>query len=94
MAIGNQVTFSTSSLNSELGQTATNSHIVMSANRELFERVNLLGISGLEAIGFSQSDAQAFIQTLGYLNTIAQVYFGTVAQNPAFNFDDAIADAR
>lgn len=94
MAIGNQTTYSTTSLNSELGQHATDTQNVMRGDVEFFERINALGVTGLVAIGFSQDDAEKYYNTANYLNTIAEVYFGQATQLALFRFDDATASAR
>lgn len=94
MAIGNQLTYSTSSLNAELADIATEMQTAHRRAREFFERINSFGITGLESIGFGPDDANAFMQTANYLNTDALVYYGQAAQTPPFNFDDACAKAR
>jgi hypothetical protein len=59
------------------------------------------GLAYLEGIGYgsaanpanpgSISDAQYALNMIGYLNTVAAVYFGTAAQTPAFNFDSELS---
>jgi hypothetical protein len=94
MAIGNQLTYSTSSLNAELAEIAQEMQDAHRKAREFFERINAFGINGLEGIGFAVDDANNFMQTANYLNTDALIYYGQAAQTPAFNFDDACAKAR
>lgn len=94
MAIGNQTTQSLSSLNAEIGQVATDMHNVNNNAREFFERVNAMGVQGLKDIGFAPADAQSFFDVANYMNTSAGVWFGLLAQTPAFPFDDATAKAR
>lgn len=59
------------------------------------------GLAYLESIGYGSvtnpanpggiSDAQYAQNMIGYLNTVASVYFGTVPQTPAFNFDQELS---
>ena len=59
------------------------------------------GLAYLESIGFgsapnpanpnSQSDAAYALSVISYENTVAQVYFGAVAQTPAFNFNQQLS---
>ena len=59
------------------------------------------GLAYLEGIGFGStpnpanpgdvSDAAWVLTLLGYLNTVAEVYFGTAAQTPAFNFNQELS---
>lgn len=60
------------------------------------------GLAYLESIGYSGtanpanpggiSDAQYALNTISYLNTVADVYFGTAAQTPAYNFDQQLSE--
>ena len=94
MAIGNQATYSTSSLNSELASIAQEMHDAHSRAMDFFERVNGLGIAGLSTIGFGVTDGQNFFATANYLNTMALLWFGQATQTPSFNYDNATAIAR
>lgn len=59
------------------------------------------GLAYLVSIGYSntanpanpsnKSDAQLALDMIGYLNTIASVYFGTAAQTPAYNFHQQLS---
>jgi hypothetical protein len=59
------------------------------------------GLAYMQSIGYSnaanpanpnnKSDAQLALDMLSYLNTVAAVYFGTVAQTPAFNFHQQLS---
>ena len=59
------------------------------------------GLTYLESIGYASaanaanpggiSDAQYALNMIGYLNTMAAVYYGTAAQTPAFNFDQELS---
>ena len=94
MAIGNQSTYSTSSLNSELASIAQEMHDAHTRAMDFFNRVNALGIAGLTAIGFGVTDGQSFFATANYLNTMALLWYGQASQAQAFNFDNATAIAR
>jgi hypothetical protein len=37
------------------------------------------------------TDAQYALNMIGYLNTVAAVYFGTAPQTPAFSFDEELS---
>lgn len=96
MAIGNAVT--QADVNTALGALAVNLRGTMQAQKALFQSLNGLGLAGLEALGFSPADAQSVLNVLGYLNTIAGVYYGTVQQGgtggtgaTTFNFDNALS---
>lgn len=94
MAIGNQATYSTSSLNAELASIAQEMHDANARAMDFFERVNGLGIAGLTVIGFGVTDGQNFFTTANYLNTMAMLWFGQASQAASFNFDNATAIAR
>lgn len=59
------------------------------------------GLAYLESIGYTStanpanpgsiSDAQYALNMIAYLNTMAEVYYGTTAQTPAFNFDQELS---
>ena len=51
---------------------------------------NKLGLAGLEALGFTASDAQSVLDDINHMATCAQVYRGTATQTPAFNFEDSL----
>lgn len=94
MPIGNQVNYSTSSLNAELGQVALEMHSANDHAADFFERVNKLGVAGLKNIGFDDPTANAFFTLANQMNTAAFVWLGTVNQPQAFPYDDASAAAR
>jgi hypothetical protein len=62
------------------------------------------GLAYLESVGYSSaanpdnpggvSDAQYALDFVGYLNTQAGVYFGTLTQASTFDFHNALAPAR
>jgi hypothetical protein len=59
------------------------------------------GLATLEALGFSSaanpnnpgsiSDAQYAMNVIGYLNTMAQIYFGAATQAAEYNYNNALA---
>ena len=94
MAIGNQANYSTSSLNTEIAQVAINFHNAADHAIDFFERINALGIAGLQAIGFDAPTANAFFTLANEMNTAGQIWMGNAIQNPTFNYDNASAAAR
>jgi hypothetical protein len=57
-----------------------------------------MGSGGLETLGFSSGDAGAVLTFMGYMNTVAGVYYGTVQQGGSggtgaseFDFDNALS---
>ena len=60
------------------------------------------GLAYLQSIGYSNasnpanpgsvSDAALALSMIGYLNTMAGVYFGTAAQTPAYNFNQQLSE--
>jgi hypothetical protein len=71
------------------------------ANLNLAVNGQATGLAYLESIGYSPdanqanpggiSDAQYALNMIGYLNTVAAVYFGTAAQASEFNFDEELS---
>jgi hypothetical protein len=64
---------------------------------EQWQFLNRLGDTGLEAVGFSAGDAATVLTLVDYMNTVAQVYLGTVQSQGSggtgailFNFDSAL----
>ena len=94
MAIGNESGLSVGSLNSQLGAVAVAYRNACQQIIDLAAIVNVLGASGLETLGFTTTDAPNFVTAANYLQTLAQVYYGTAAQPADFNFDNALAAAR
>lgn len=45
----------------------------------------------LQQLGYSSADATTALQMIGYLHTLAGVYFGTATQGTDFNFDNALS---
>lgn len=52
--------------------------------------LNNLGTSGLQAIGFTATDAQAVLDAINHMATVAQVYRGTATQATLFNFENSL----
>ena len=85
-------------LNARLGQAAIAVRNAMQQASSLFEYQNNLGLTGLEAAGFTAQDAATYQTMAGYLNTLAGVYYGTVQQGGSggtgasdFSFDNALS---
>lgn len=49
------------------------------------------GLATLESIGYSSADAQTAINAIAYLNTVAEVYFGTATQVSDFDFNNQLS---
>lgn len=96
MAIGNQASYSTSSLNTEIAQVASNFHNAADHAIDFFERINALGVSGLQGIGFDSATAAAFFTLANQMNTAALIWMGQITQSQyqTFNYDNASAAAR
>jgi len=94
MALGNQASYSTNSLNGELATVAVNLHNANDHAEDFFARINKLGVVGLKNIGFDDATANAFFTLANQMNTAALVWFGNIAQPVAFPYDDASAAAR
>ncbi len=48
------------------------------SNLSMEVNANNTGVANMEAVGYSSQDAATVLQVVGYMNTIAGVYFGTV----------------
>ena len=94
MSIGNTANLNVAGLNGQLGSISITLRNACQQAADFFEGVNALGTSGLQAIGFTAGDATAFLAAANYMQTVSAVYYGTAAQTPAFNFDNALAAAR
>jgi hypothetical protein len=92
MAVG--ASTSASQLNSWLSSQALQLCSWAFQTEQLSELTTSLGISGLEALGFSSGDATSFISMVSYLSTISGVYQGTVTQASEFDFDNALCEVR
>jgi hypothetical protein len=49
------------------------------------------GQASLEAIGYSAEDATTALAAISYLNTVAQVYFGSASQPTDFDFNQELS---
>lgn len=82
------------SLNAQLTATAVQLRAAAAAVITLAEFINQEGAAGLQTIGFTAADATAYVNMIGYLSTVAGVYYGTATQGTQFNFDTALATIR
>lgn len=98
MAVGNALT--QVSLNQNLSQLAVQVRDLMQQLQNLSVGINGQGngTAVLEAAGYSAGDAAIVLQFVGYMNTVAGVYYGTVQQGGSggtgaslFNFNQALA---
>jgi hypothetical protein len=80
-------------LQQQIGQLAISLRNDCDNILNLWEWVNSasIGQAGLEAVGFSQADAAEAITQINYMATVAQIYKGTAAQTPAYDFDSQLA---
>lgn len=98
MAIGNPVT--QAGLNAQLGNAAISIRDATAVADDLWSYVVNLGaneaaqVAGLEALGFSATDAQSFWTAANQLFSLYQIYTGINGQATAFNFDNALALVR
>jgi len=88
MAVGNVVTAAT--LNYRAGQLATTLRDTCYGIANLQAEVVTMGLAGLEAAGLSAADAQAMLNLVSYMNTIALIFSGQGTQGTQFNFGNAI----
>jgi hypothetical protein len=78
-------------INSNLTGYALQLRNLMDSIREEQEGVVSLGLTGLEGLGFSSTDAAQVLALWSYMNTISGVYYGTATQGTQFSFDNALA---
>jgi hypothetical protein len=88
MSIGSQT--STGNVNSSLTQLALNLRGVTAEILQQWAYLNKLGLAGLQALGFTAADAQAVLDAVNHMATVAQVYRGTATQGSLFNFEDSL----
>lgn len=91
MSVGNQPT--QASVNNLLSSLAVQMRNICDQIRVQYTYVSTLGVTGLEALGYSPADAASVLQLMGYLNSIAAVYYGTGTQQSPSNFDQALSVA-
>jgi hypothetical protein len=88
MTVGNQAT--TASINTNLSNLAVNLRSNLQAVLNFQQFVVSLGTAGLEALGFDAADAATVLSDASYMNTVAQVFFGTGTQSAEFNFNNEL----
>lgn len=93
MAIGGQT--NQGNVNQDLTQLAVQWRDLVALTLQKSAFYNKIGLAGLEALGFTATDAQAVLDTINHMATPAQVYKGTVQQGGTggtgaslFNFED------
>ena len=96
MPIGNEPTTSFQ-VNNQAAQLAVQLRSVMQAIIIFQEWVAKKGAAGLQDIGFNSTDANAMLYQSGYMNTVAQIYYGNLQQGgtggsgaSTFDFSDAL----
>ena len=52
--------------------------------------LNKLGLTGLQGLGYTAGDAQAVLDDVNHMATVAQVYKGTATQGSLFSFEDSL----
>lgn len=95
MAVGNQTSVDT--VNNILSNLAVQLRTICDVIRIQQTFLTELGQSGLETVGFDSEDAASVLSFMGYLNTVAGVYYGQVQQGGSggtgaslFDFDNAL----
>jgi hypothetical protein len=89
VAIGSQD--NVAQVNATISAYALQLRNLMDQIREQQEFIVGLGLTGLEAMGFSSGDAQSILNMWSYMNTVSGVYYGTVTQGSLFDFDNALS---
>ena len=87
MPIGNESNLTHGQLQNQLGLLAVRVRNDNEDVTQFAQIINQQGTTGLEGLGFSPQDAADFVTATDHLLTVAQVYYGIVAQPVAFNFD-------
>lgn len=93
MSVGTQT--SKASVDANLSQLAIQLRELMNGVLQQQAYCNKLGLTGLEAIGYTAPDAQTVLDDLNHMATVAGCYKGTVQQGGTggtgailFNFED------
>jgi hypothetical protein len=96
MAVGTQA--STATINDSLSSLALSMRGLAEQIIDQALFIDNLGTAGLETLGFNSTDAATVLQMIGYMNTVAGVYYGTVQQGGSggtgasdFNFNNALS---
>jgi hypothetical protein len=88
MTIGTTATVS--GLNGSLTGLALQMRNLAQQIMNLQQYVVAEGTAGLETLGFDSADATNYMTMLSYLDTIAQVFYGTATQPSEYNFANAV----
>ena len=98
MAVGTALTSATINQNLSLLSVQLRDLMQQLANLSIGVNGQGTGLAALEAAGYSAADANTALQLIGYMNTVAGVYFGTVQQGGTggtgailFNFNQALS---
>lgn len=96
MAVGTQMT--EAQVNAQLTGLALQLRSVMEQIDNFSTQVSNAGTAGMEAAGFSPTDAAAVLSFMGYMSTITGVYYGKVQQGgtggtgaSTFDFDNQLS---
>lgn len=91
MSVGSQANSVT--VNEQITAYATQLRNVMQGITNLSTWINGQGngLAVLEALGYNATDAQTAQNMISYLNTIAEVYFGTATQATEFSFNNELS---
>lgn len=92
MALGNQPT--AAQIDQEFSQWAEQTRDFFDGLQKFVNDVNAVGAAGLQAAGKSSADAATAITNMGYFANLTGLYYGTLTQPSAFNFDNALAPLR
>lgn len=86
MAVGAQTT--QAAIDSNLSALATGLRDLAVNILQAQAYYNKLGLTGLAAAGYTAPDAQAVLDNINHMATVAKVYNGTATQAALFNFED------
>lgn len=90
MSVGGQI--STATVNQALTDLSVGMRNLMTQVQDTYQYVTASGgITFLEGLGYTAADAQSVMTYLGYMNSVAAVYFGSGTQATASNFNAALA---
>jgi hypothetical protein len=91
MSVGRQP--SSNDIDAQITALALQMRNVLQAAADLSTYVNGqgAGLATLEAAGYGGTDAATALSAIGYLNTVAQLYFGNATQGSAFNFSQELS---
>lgn len=87
MPIGNEGAVTQSSINTTIGDLAMRWHDLATDTLAAFGTLNQYGAAGLQNFGFDTQDAIDVFNAANYMQTIAQIWFGTATQVTDFDFD-------